>query len=280
MIQETIGLRYRISLSERLLMSAKMVTKGSRVADVGCDHAHTGIWLIKNDIASKVIAMDVRKGPLEKARENIKLYGLDGIIETRLSDGLEKLSVGEADSIVIAGMGGTLTVEILKNGIEKAAAARELILQPQSDIGMVRRFLRENGFVITQEKMCKEDGKFYNSIRAVRDTDSIEVIRDHFSKFLIQATPDKKLPDKKPSDKLDSEMNQGNANIFQAVYDEFGEILLKSQNPVLKELLLVLQRKNERNLKSIEASENEAAMLRKSELVQERGLIEEALGHY
>ena len=271
MIQETIGLRYRISLSERLLMSAKMVTKGSRVADVGCDHAHTGIWLIKNDIASKVIAMDVRKGPLEKARENIKLYGLDGIIETRLSDGLEKLSVGEADSIVIAGMGGTLTVEILKNGIEKAAAARELILQPQSDIGMVRRFLRENGFVITQEKMCKEDGKYYNSMRAVRD---------HFSESLIQATPIKKLPDKRPSDKADSEMSQGNAKIFQAVYDEFGEILLKSQNPVLKELLLVLQRKNERNLKSIEASENEVAMLRKSELEQERKIIEEALGHY
>ncbi|MBR5178574.1 MAG: SAM-dependent methyltransferase [Lachnospiraceae bacterium] len=263
-------------------MSAKMVTKGSRVADVGCDHAHTGIWLIKNDIASKVIAMDVRKGPLEKARENIKLYGLDGIIETRLSDGLEKLSVGEADSIVIAGMGGTLTVEILKNGIDKAAAARELILQPQSDIGMVRRFLGENGFVITQEKMCKEDGKFYNSMRAVNVVNIGRVTTEHFFNTMKSqeysgriTVTDQELPEN-----TEPETNHKNPEFLQAIYDEFGEILLKSQNPVLKELLLILQRKNERNLKSIEASENEAAMLRKSELEKEKNIIEEALGYY
>ena len=150
-------------------MSASMVTPGSRVADIGCDHAHTGIWLIQNGIASKVIAMDVRKGPLKKAHENLKLYGLEGTIETRLSDGLEKLNEGEADTVIIAGMGGTLTVEILKKGLEKIAAARELILQPQSDIGMVRRFLRENGFSITQEKMCKEDGQFVFSDEKLED---------------------------------------------------------------------------------------------------------------
>ena len=250
-------------------MSAEMVTKGSRVADVGCDHAHTGIWLIKNGIASKVIAMDVRKGPLEKATENLKIYGLCGVIETRLSNGLESLQEGEADSIIIAGMGGTLTVEILKNGIRKAAAARELILQPQSDIGLVRRFLRENGFVITDEKMCIEDGKFYNSMRAVNESNEGEAVSEHNPKLMeIRSV------------KVDSEINQKNAVFLQAVYDEFGEILLKNQNPILKELLLVLKRKNERNLESIKASNNEAAILRRSELEHGRSIIEEALRYY
>ena len=224
-------------------MSASMVTTGSRVADIGCDHAHTGIWLIQNGIASKVIAMDVRKGPLEKAHENLKLYGLEGTIETRLSDGLEKLNEGEADTVIIAGMGGTLTVEILKKGLEKIAAARELILQPQSDIGMVRRFLRENGFSITQEKMCKEDGKFYNSMRAVHGI--------------------------KPG-----------ADEMLQVYDEFGEILLKSKDPILKELLSILKYKNERNLASIEASENERGQKKKTELINQQNLIIEALNFY
>lgn len=234
---------HNIKLSDRLYMSASMVTPGNRVADIGCDHAHTGIWLIKNGIASKVIAMDVRKGPLEKAQQNIKLFGLQNIIETRLSDGLESLSEDEADTVIIAGMGGTLTVEILKKGLEKIAAARELILQPQSDIGMVRRFLRENGFSITQEKMCKEDGKFYNSMRAV--------------------------PGIKP----------GADEMFQ-VYDEFGEILLKSKDPILKELLSILKYKNERNLASIEASENERGQNKKIELQREKECIERALLFY
>ena len=255
-------------------MSASMVTTGSRVADIGCDHAHTGIWLIQNGIASKVIAMDVRKGPLEKAHENLMLFNLEGTIETRLSDGLEKLNEGEADTVIIAGMGGTLTVEILKKGLEKIAAARELILQPQSDIGMVRRFLRENGFSITQEKMCKEDGKFYNSMRAVHRENS--------------NTNDKSL-----CNNLHPNLgNEGKLNIFGGrtgktdnisydnVYDEFGEILLKSQDPILKELLSILKYKNERNLASIEASENERGQKKKTELINQQNLIIEALNFY
>lgn len=248
---------HNIKLSDRLYMSASMVTPGNRVADIGCDHAHTGIWLIKNGIASKVIAMDVRKGPLEKAQQNIKLYGLQNIIETRLSDGLESLSEDEADTVIIAGMGGTLTVEILKKGLKKIAAARELILQPQSDIGMVRHFLRKNGFCVTHEKMCKEDGKFYNSLRAVPCM-TVEA-EDVFS--------------------CGNPMDNANENLF-AVYDEFGELLLKSQDPILKELLLVLKYKNQRNLASIEASENERGQKKKAELQKEKECIERALFFY
>ena len=243
------GLRDRISLSERLLMSAGMVSKGNVVADVGCDHAHTCIWLIKNGVVDSAIAMDVRKGPLDKAKANIDLYGLSNKIELRLSDGLDALTKGEADSIIIAGMGGTLTEQILKKGLEKAVAARELILQPQSDIGLVRRFLREHGFRITDEKMCIESGKFYNSMRAVPIDDNVGGQNLTYS--------------------LETEM-----------FDEYGEILLNGKNEVLKEFLQVLLRKNERNLKQLGDGGNERALDKKRALMHEKELIELALGRF
>ena len=264
-------IRNRLKLSERLMMSAGMVTKGNRLADVGCDHAHTSIWLVKNRIVSKAIAMDVRTGPLEKANENIMLYGLSGVIETRLSDGLDALGEGEADSIVIAGMGGTLTVQILNNGLNKAAAARELILQPQSDIGMVRRFLREHGFSVVQEKMCIEDGKFYNAMRAVPEIMQHELKNAYgkgIDKSLAASDHEKDIPKKE------------NSIILQEVYDEYGELLLKEKNPVLKELLFVLKRKNERNLDRIEASGNERGLAKKQELEREREILKAALGFF
>lgn len=267
--------RSKISLSKRLLMSADMVKFGKVVADIGCDHAHTCIWLIKNGIAERAIAMDVRSGPLEKAKGNISLYGLSDRIELRLSDGLKALCVGEADSIIIAGMGGMLTEQILRNGIDKAVAAKELILQPQSDIGLVRRFLRVHDFRITEERMCVEAGKFYNSMRAV---------------------PDRNIEDSSSDLNTDTDLNAdsirsgernlvGSVNAFSLqhqteVYDEYGEYLLKNRNPVLKELLLVLQRKNERNLKRIEASTNEQGLAKRTELEREKKHITEALRYY
>ena len=68
---------------------------------------------VKKSVPS-AIAMDVRPGPLSRARENITRYGLEDYIETRLSDGLAKLEPGEGDTLVIAGMGGPLMERILR----------------------------------------------------------------------------------------------------------------------------------------------------------------------
>ena len=154
-------------LSERLMMSIGMIPEGKVVADVGCDHARVAIWLVKNGIAPRVIATDLRPGPLSHADANIAYFHCEDRIETRLSDGLENLRPSEAEVILIAGMGGALTVHILSEGLERMQEADELILQPQSERGAVRSFLLTHGFVITEEKCCVEDGKFYNSIHAV-----------------------------------------------------------------------------------------------------------------
>ncbi|MDO4621541.1 MAG: class I SAM-dependent methyltransferase [Eubacteriales bacterium] len=155
-----------MNLSERLRKIFDMVTPGSRIADVGCDHGYLSIALIEEKIAVHAIAMDVAKGPLSTAQENIRLHGLDERIETRLSDGLAKLKQGEADCVILAGMGGILMRRILQAGLPVLEGIQELILEPQSEYEEVRRFLADHGFVIDREDMVTEERKFYPIIHA------------------------------------------------------------------------------------------------------------------
>ncbi len=143
-------------------------------ADVGTDHGHVPVELVRRTIVKKAVAMDVRKGPLSRATENIALAGLADKIETRLSDGVAKLQPGEADSVVIAGMGGELIIKILENGRHMWDSVKQWVLSPQSEIFKVRRWLFENGFVIRKEDMVLEDGKFYTvmDVRREKDADS------------------------------------------------------------------------------------------------------------
>ena len=150
-----------MKLSERLELVLSFVEHGESAADVGTDHGHVPVELVRRNIVKKAVAMDVRKGPLSRATENIALAGLSGQIETRLSDGVAKLQPGEADSVVIAGMGGELIIKILENGRHMWDSVSQWVLSPQSEIFKVRRWLLENGFVIRKEDMVLEDGKFY-----------------------------------------------------------------------------------------------------------------------
>ena len=188
-----------MELSARLEAVAKMVTKGNRVCDVGCDHGYISIYLVKNNISPYVYAMDVNKGPLERAKEHILAYGYEERIETILSDGLIALDDRESDALVCAGMGGKLVIKILTEGMEKVKKMQELILQPQSEIHLVRAFLREQGFYIDREDMVFEDGKYYPMMHVLVHSDK---------------------------------KNEDNP-----VLDKFGPMLLKEKNPILGDYL-------------------------------------------
>lgn len=159
-----------MQLSERMLAVAGLVTPGLRLADVGTDHGYIPLWLTERGVIPGAIAMDVNRGPLERAKENIRVHGLEGKIETRLSDGVAALKPGEAESVVIAGMGGGLVMKILEEGKEPLGMVKELVLQPQSDIDRVREFLVREGYRITKERMVLEDGKFYPMMHVVHGT--------------------------------------------------------------------------------------------------------------
>lgn len=150
-----------MKISKRLETVARLVPEGMSVADVGTDHGYVPIYLAQNGISSRIIAMDVNRGPLTKAEDNIRANMVGDKITTRLSDGLAGLGEGEADCIIIAGMGGPLICKIIKTQINKAKKAKKLLLSPQSELDEVRLFLSQNGFCINDEVMVKEDGKFY-----------------------------------------------------------------------------------------------------------------------
>ena len=159
------------SLSDRLKAAADMVTPGNRLADIGTDHAYLPIWLVREGRCPTAIAADLRQGPLLAAHAHVCEAGLGGRIYLRLSDGLKEIAPGEADTITITGMGGPLICRILADGRAVARSAKELILSPQSDVPEVRRFLLGHGFIITDETMVREDGKYYVIIKAEPDED-------------------------------------------------------------------------------------------------------------
>jgi tRNA (adenine22-N1)-methyltransferase len=150
-----------VKISNRLTTAAALVTQGYTLADVGTDHGYIPIYLLQQKKIPAAIAMDINEGPLERAKEHIALYGLQAYIQTRLSDGVAALKPGEVEAVLIAGMGGGLVMHILKDGEKVCQSAKELILQPQSEIEHVREFLREKGYTILAEDMVYEDGKFY-----------------------------------------------------------------------------------------------------------------------
>ncbi len=167
-----------VHLSKRLEALAGLVSTGARICDVGCDHGWLSIALVQSGRIPGAIAMDVNRGPLEAARAHVEACCLQERIDLRLSDGLAGLKPGEADSVVIAGMGGSLIMRILSEGEAVLESVRELVLGPQSEVPAVRRFLRLRGWTITQEEMILEDGKYYFLMRAVPDEGGLRGEKD------------------------------------------------------------------------------------------------------
>jgi len=159
-------------LSDRLQEIIRLCGEGKTVADVGCDHGFVCIRLVGGNAYERALAMDVRPGPLAAASQNIRNAGLSDRIETRLSDGLEKLEQGEADTVLIAGMGGDLIIRILTAGMDRLPPEIRLVLGPQSHVPEVRAFLMKNGFRITDETFLRDDGKYYALMTADRGEDS------------------------------------------------------------------------------------------------------------
>ena len=156
----------KIPISKRLLLCAQLVPPGARVADIGTDHGYLGLYLLQNGLAAHVVAADLRPQPLQTAKLHAAKFGFAGQMEVRLSDGLAEIGPDEADTIVCAGMGGDLIVEILSACPWLRDRNYTLILQPQSAGQELRRWLGEHGFAIACEQLV-QDGKFlYTVLRA------------------------------------------------------------------------------------------------------------------
>lgn len=153
-------------LGPRLRAIARMVPKGGQVADIGTDHGIIPVYLIKKDNVAKAIATDISPGSLEKAIDLVKGEGLEDRISLRLGSGLKAIEPGEVDTIIIAGMGGNLISEILKDSPTVTGRAEKLILQPMSRQRELRKWLAQNGYRVVDEALVKEDRRIYEIIVA------------------------------------------------------------------------------------------------------------------
>ena len=206
-------------LSDRLENILELVPKGLVCADIGCDHGFMAIELVSRDISPKVIASDLRTGPLKRARENVEKAGLSDKIELIISDGFEKIEPGTVKTAVIAGMGGMLIRDILTNGMDCIRQMDEFIVQPQSNIPEFRNFLRQSGFEIVRNNILIDAEKYYFPMK-IRYTGKTEPAlnitpEDRYGADLIEE-------DRGLSDYLDAEMGSYE-KILEKLISESGE---------------------------------------------------------
>ena len=218
--------------------------KRETLLDVGCDHGYLGIEAVRRGIVKKAICSDVRKGPLERAKAHILEAGLADKIELRLVSGMNGFGRGEADLVVIAGMGGMLMGQILEtawadpeNGIHEL---HQMILEPQSDLPFFRELIRRSPMKIRDEILVQDRGKWY---------------------FIFDVCP------------KDSVKTQEEEDSF------FSFSLLRRKDCLYRQYLEKVLQKNESLLTSM-TEEGENLKLRKKELLTENEKIREVIDQW
>lgn len=215
-----------MKLSKRLQEIANFVPRNSIVGDVGTDHGYIPVYLIDNKISKKVIATDISKKSLDKTIESISRKRYKDYIDTRLGNGLEVIKPFEIDTLIVAGMGGLLIRDILDKDKNMRDSITNFILQPNVASKELREYLYENNFDILDERLVKEEGKFYEIIYA----------------------------------------KKGKSYVEKDIYYEIGDKLITSQDPLLKEFINSKIEKTEKVLHEIQDKKTERTEERYEEL--------------
>ena len=234
-----------IQLSKRLQYVADFITPGLVLADIGTDHGFIPIYMVLADKTPKAFAMDINEGPLERATEHIEEKGLGDKIETRLSDGLQKLNGNEAEAVLIAGMGGSLVIKILDEGKHALEGVKELVLSPHTEADLVREYLKTTDFVIEKEGMVIDAGKYYVVIKARR--------REKNEQGLLYEK------ENKAPEGVEEEL-------YKTLCTKYGRLLLEEKNPILKELLTKELGTYNSIYEGLKNNETEAGLKRRTEI--------------
>ena len=153
-------------LTPRLETVARLVPPGVRFADIGTDHAYLPAKLLLDGTIDRAIAADLREGPLSRARETARQYGVEDKVSFRLCDGLSGIECGEADAIAISGMGGE-TIPAILAAAPWTKEHKTLLLQPMTSFHDLRGWLQRSGYEICREHIAREGNRLY-SVMEVR----------------------------------------------------------------------------------------------------------------
>lgn len=220
----------KLNVSKRIKAIISEI-KTDVLADVACDHAYISIEAVTSSKARYSIACDINAHSLEKARKNIYISGLCEKIEVRQADGLTGLNASEADTVVIAGIGGRLCSRILDLDTNKTKSFKKFIIQPQSEIELLRRYLHKLNLRITDENIILDQDIFYTIITAEHGSDDpyseleyifgkIPILRKHpvLKEYIdFEITRINKIEKSLPENKIIPDLNKKNKMLREAL---------------------------------------------------------------
>ncbi|ASA23590.1 tRNA (adenine(22)-N(1))-methyltransferase [Paenibacillus donghaensis] len=249
----------KFKLSKRLQLVLEQIPYGSRLADIGSDHALLPVAAVESGRAVAAIAGEVNRGPYEAALRGVAEAGRGNVISVRHGNGLEVVQPGEVDCIAIAGMGGALIASILEDGRRagKLAGVTTLALQPNVGEDILRRWLLGNGWLLVAEHILEEDGKIYEILTAVPEQQASEATNDSLYAERI--------------------LEGGQVLCSRDTLLQMGPWLLQAPNSVFMEKWQGEIRKLEGILSSLSRSELEAAELKRVEIKAQIKQIAEVL---
>jgi len=161
----------QIKLSKRLKAIADLIRKDATVADIGTDHGYLPVFLAQTGTAKRIIASDISTASLSAACRSAMEYDVTENITFLVAPGLDGITRADADTIIIAGLGGETILSILENAPWTKSHDVTLILQPQTKIALLCRFLYDNGYEIKQTKSVLEKRKRYTVILVTGEKD-------------------------------------------------------------------------------------------------------------
>lgn len=150
----------QLQLQPRLQLLASLIPEGSRLADVGTDHGYVPVYLLQRGLIRGAIASDIGAEPLQHAKNTAAEYEVEGI-DFRLCPGLDAIAPEECDTILIAGMGGETIITILENAPWTKRGDHLLLLQPMTKVEMLRKWLADNGYTFTGERLVFDKDHLY-----------------------------------------------------------------------------------------------------------------------
>ncbi|VYU52639.1 SAM-dependent methyltransferase [Clostridium tertium] len=231
-----------MQLSKRLKFIIDNIEENTTVlADIGTDHGYIPLYAIKNGLCSKAVAIDINKEPLGKAKLNAILEGAGEELDFRLGSGLNPLEKGEAEVVVIAGMGGNLIKDILEEDIDKVNELNYLLLLPAQNPEVLREYLYTNDYEIIDESLCEEEGIYYELFKVRKKS--------------------------------------GESMALDSIYYEFSPRLLMKKEPLMKEYLISKKKEYEKILGFITESTINAKERRNS-VIEKINIIDNMINHF
>lgn len=166
-------------LSPRLYAVAGGVPGCGTLADVGTETAALPAYLLSAGRCRRAIAVDRSPQAISSARRRLQQLDVTERCDLRLGDGLSPLRPGEADAIVISGVGARSIIHMLDADLARLVGQRAvpvLVLQPMSEPHLLRHWIlrrgRSLGVTLLRESLAEDAGRYYHVMIAGDPVDS------------------------------------------------------------------------------------------------------------